>query len=227
MRSSLFFFAAALSLSVASVACSGAPNDGNETPDSTEADIKSGASVQVTESADGTTVSLDAGQKLVVKLSSNASTGYFWMVKTNDLAAPKQGTIPGDVDRPGSPGFQTFTFDTTGASGSHVIELVYQRPWAELTPPAKTFSVTLDIAGKVATARCGGLAGLSCKSGEFCDYSDVASCGMADQMGTCKPKPAACPRIYAPVCGCDGNTHSNACDANFAGTAVAHDGACE
>jgi len=36
-----------------------------------------------------------------------------------------------------------------------------------------------------------------------------------------------CPRIYRPVCGVDGLTYSNSCEANCAGIAIAQDGACE
>jgi hypothetical protein len=32
--------------------------------------------------------------------------------------------------------------------------------------------------------------------------------------------------IYAPVCGCDGQTHSNACAAAMAGTGVSSTGPC-
>lgn len=75
--------------------------------------------------------------------------------------------------------------------------------------------------------RCGGLAGLGCGDGEFCDYALEDMCGAADQMGTCKPKPQACAEIFDPVCGCDGKEHGNACAANQAGTAVAKKGSCQ
>ena len=73
---------------------------------------------------------------------------------------------------------------------------------------------------------CGGIAGVTCPAGQFCKYDEQAMCGFADATGTCEPTPFACPEIYAPVCGCDGQTYSNDCFANAAGTSVQHDGAC-
>jgi hypothetical protein len=53
------------------------------------------------------------------------------------------------------------------------------------------------------------------------------ACGAASDPGaTCKPRPEACTMQYAPVCGCDGKTYGNACQAHAEGVSVDHEGAC-
>lgn len=74
---------------------------------------------------------------------------------------------------------------------------------------------------------CGGLLGLSCDDGEFCSFAPDAFCGAADATGTCEVRPEVCIDIFDPVCGCDGITYGNACEANAAGVSVASEGACD
>ena len=78
---------------------------------------------------------------------------------------------------------------------------------------------------------CGGLVAdptLSvCPSGFYCAYTPEAMCGAADATGTCKLVPdGGCYTLYAPVCGCDGMTYGNDCEAASAGMGLLHDGAC-
>lgn len=73
---------------------------------------------------------------------------------------------------------------------------------------------------------CGGIAGVLCGEGEFCDFSPSAFCGGTDALGECKAIPDVCPELYAPVCGCDGNSYENVCSANGAGVSVAAEGEC-
>jgi hypothetical protein len=40
-------------------------------------------------------------------------------------------------------------------------------------------------------------------------------------------KPEFCTEQFDPVCGCDGETHGNACAANSAGVSVASEGECQ
>jgi hypothetical protein len=73
---------------------------------------------------------------------------------------------------------------------------------------------------------CGGFAGIPCDEGLYCNFED-GSCGAGDMGGTCAVIPQLCPFIYAPVCGCNGQTYANACIAASNSVSVAHDGECD
>jgi putative hemolysin len=40
-------------------------------------------------------------------------------------------------------------------------------------------------------------------------------------------EPQVCPMVYEPVCGADGNTYGNSCEAGLAGVEIAYEGECE
>lgn len=184
------------------------------------------------ESDRGTTVQVKLGRSFKIALESNASTGYQWKVVSVDrtLGQPKATTIAGDPSRPGSPGKQLFTWSTKSPLdlvGKHTITLWKVRSW-QPNAPADTFTLVVDVVDPSATPTntCGGLAGKACGASELCDYTARQKCGIADQMGTCEPRPRACIALYQPVCGCDFKTYSNSCKARAAGVAVRSAGAC-
>ncbi|WP_339133359.1 MAG: Kazal-type serine protease inhibitor domain-containing protein [Candidatus Electrothrix sp. GW3-4] len=73
---------------------------------------------------------------------------------------------------------------------------------------------------------CGGRLGQTCPADQYCAYSEGANCGRADMTGVCEPKPEVCTEEYMPVCGCNGETYSNACKAAAAGISVDYQGDC-
>ena len=73
---------------------------------------------------------------------------------------------------------------------------------------------------------CGGQGGVTCQADEFCSYPPTDSCLDPGAVGTCTPRPTTCSTVNSPVCGCDGKTYANPCEAAKAGTAVGLNGAC-
>src|SRR5262245_41708809 len=73
---------------------------------------------------------------------------------------------------------------------------------------------------------CGGFAGNTCTSAEYCAYQAGQWCGAADAESTCQPRPMACTTEYAPVCGCDLKTYGNACVAAMSEQDVYAEGPC-
>jgi hypothetical protein len=74
---------------------------------------------------------------------------------------------------------------------------------------------------------CDGFAGTPCAEGEFCEHAPGACDIAVDGQGTCTPIPTACPDVFDPVCGCDGQTYGNDCERQMAKASKLHDGPCE
>jgi hypothetical protein len=67
---------------------------------------------------------------------------------------------------------------------------------------------------------CGGFANVACSAPEtmYCDFPEKAACGAGDMSGTCMVRPDTCVAGGPSVCGCDGKSYTNACEAHRAGT---------
>jgi Kazal-type serine protease inhibitor domain len=101
------------------------------------------------------------------------------------------------------------------------------------TVPAPETESTTDAVTEVAAPAidptgetCGGIAGIQCPAGFFCQQDAGQCLEVLDGAGTCQQKPEMCTQDYTPVCGCDGQTYSNACVAASAGVSVAIEGEC-
>jgi len=84
-----------------------------------------------------------------------------------------------------------------------------------------------NMAG-VSVERSGACVEVVCASNDDCDITELCStpAGTCGGSGVCAPRPAACPAIYLPVCGCDGTTYENKCKADEARVSVDYDGEC-
>jgi hypothetical protein len=92
---------------------------------------------------------------------------------------------------------------------------------------ANFYSKVTHTASTGGTAQsCGGFAGLTCPTGQWCDPQPANACGGADLLGVCKDPGFACAQVFIPVCGCDGKTYSNDCTRVQNKVQLAHDGAC-
>jgi hypothetical protein len=62
------------------------------------------------------------------------------------------------------------------------------------------------------------------------DCGELAFCqkavGACAARGSCRPRSAMCTAQFDPVCGCDGSTYSNVCEAGRTGVSVAYAGQC-
>ena len=114
---------------------------------------------------------------------------------------------------------------TTGEFYNFVRQLRSIRPTAgtflnvELTEDCEEIAPVEPLA-------CGGVLGTPCPDGHYCHITP-GQCKANDVQGTCKIIPNTCIDEHRPVCGCDGETYRNACEAARAGVSLDHEGKCK
>ncbi len=104
--------------------------------------------VVLTENDNGRDIDLTTNNTLIVKLSSNPSTGYAWSVagdpaplKLQKSTFRKSKAKNGMVGASGTAVFQL----TASSAGMTNLTLVYRRSWEYNVPPMKTFSVRVNV----------------------------------------------------------------------------------
>lgn len=68
--------------------------------------------------------------------------------------------------------------------------------------------------------------GDDCGANEMCQLEECEGCGDGETRGQCVSTQILCPNNVDPVCGCDGETYTNACYARQAGQNVWYQGSC-
>jgi inhibitor of cysteine peptidase len=106
------------------------------------------ATVNVSEQNANSNVQLHVGDRLVVTLDGNPTTGYTWEVDSSDAAILKpvgEAQFTPGTSAVGSVGEVTLQFDAVGA-GQTPLKLIYHRPFETGVAPLKTFELTITVA---------------------------------------------------------------------------------
>ncbi len=107
-----------------------------------------GSPITVTDADNGKSIEVAKGGTLLVRLTSNPTTGYEWVVTGNpatlELLKSDFARDPEAKNMVGAGGTQTLQFAAT-AAGSAALKLEYRRPWEKDVAAAKTFRVTVVV----------------------------------------------------------------------------------
>jgi inhibitor of cysteine peptidase len=95
----------------------------------------------------GTEITLQEGQVLVITLPGNPSTGYSWVLADSEGAIVRQVGEPefkADSELVGAPGTLTLRFEAV-EEGEMELTLEYQRPWETDVEPLETFTAYVTV----------------------------------------------------------------------------------
>jgi hypothetical protein len=138
------------------------------------------------------------------------------------------------IPRPGSPTSMEFGLSACAEAGFTAArgkfdDLVMQLRSLRARPGT---SIRVELTDRCAPlepiepVECGGILGILCPAGQYCEKI-TGQCKAPDAQGMCKAIPAVCEKKHEPVCGCDGETYDNPCEARRAGISLDHYGRCK
>ncbi len=82
------------------------------------------------------------GDDVVVTFVASGGTGYQWQMEPSDLATAKEEDV---ALKPGLPGGPVKMMFHVTAKQTVTLKFDFGRAWEKDKPPAKTFSVTLQV----------------------------------------------------------------------------------
>jgi len=98
----------------------------------------------------GKSIDVSQGERVIVRLESNRSTGYRWSLLTSgssaltSLAAAEYTQEAGADGKPGAGGTESWYFQAS-ATGAEELRFEYRRPWEENVPAAKSANYTVKV----------------------------------------------------------------------------------
>lgn len=94
-----------------------------------------------------------------------------------------------------------------------------------LAPREGSSSDSVSVA--VQGVACGPSISVICRGGLYCQ-TPTGQCLQTHPQATgiCQPEPYSCGPKERPVCGCDGKTYRNPCEAAYLGVSLDYEGAC-
>jgi inhibitor of cysteine peptidase len=107
-----------------------------------------GPTLTLTDRDQGHAVKLRVGQRVMLLLAGNPTTGYLWQIDPKvDAKVVRAIGEPGfhqDSNLAGAGGTQSFLLEAAGP-GETILSLSYLRPWETGTPPVKTYSTQVTV----------------------------------------------------------------------------------
>ena len=107
------------------------------------------APVKLTDADNNRLVEVVVGQRILIWLPANPTTGYSWLLQgfPNCLELMNFSYARSEKDLPGAG--TTQVVELIGySSGTATLTLEYRRPWEKNVSPAKTFSVAINVVSK-------------------------------------------------------------------------------